>query len=223
MNSFIKNNFFKNNYGLALYFSKLFIQRLELSLLNKNIKFNPVQKLLYDFYVVSFKFNNHTFKTRNLINIYLLNLLCTYKGWRHSRGLPVRGQRTWSNGWSSYRANTILRSYKIIISKKIYGQNFSNDYFVAYLAEEVNNMWRLQWGHEWLEARRKRLNSSKNIKNLPKIDLLSMSKLQVGSFGKKEKTKKKKQTKNSLTLGFDPGFTKLLVKNNLVTDSKKSK
>ena len=94
MNSFIKNNFFKNNYGLALYFSKLFIQRLELSLLNKNIKFNPVQKLLYDFYVVSFKFNNHTFKTRNLINIYLLNLLCTYKGWRHSRGLPVRGQRT---------------------------------------------------------------------------------------------------------------------------------
>lgn len=98
----------------------------------------------------------------------------------------------------------------------MYGHGFSNDYFVAYLAEEVNNMWRLQWGDEWQEAKKKRLNSQKNSKISLKIDLASMSKLQVGSFGKKSDSnqKNKKNKKNVLTLGFDPGFTKALVNTN---------
>jgi hypothetical protein len=34
----------------------------------------------------------------------------------------------------------LLRSYKIEVAKRLYGENFSKDYFVAYLAEEVNRM-----------------------------------------------------------------------------------
>lgn len=83
-------------------------------------------------------------------------------------------------------------------------------------------MWRLQWGNEWKIARKKRLNSSKNIKNDLKIDIVSMSKLQVDSFGKNsDKNKKIKKSKNTHTLGFDPGFTKLLLKKNLLSSKSK--
>jgi len=148
-----------------------------------------------------------------------MELLGIYKGWRHSRGLPVRGQRTWSNSWSSYRSNTLLRSYKIEVAKRLYGENFSKDYFVAYLAEEVNRMWKSQWEKEWYEAKQKRIKSTKNVKNLPKIDLVAMSKLQLGqtSNNNKKNSKKKIQKKNVFTLGFDPGFTKDLMKKGKLT------
>lgn len=201
----------KNLYGLNINSIKKFIQRSEL---NYNV-YNPTQYLLENIFLSNYQFNNSSFKTRHLLNIYLLNLLGTYRGWRHSRGLPVRGQRTWSNAWSSYRSNLLLRSYKINISKKIYGSNFSNDYFTAYLAEEVNNMWRLQWGSEWLEAKKKRVNLQKNVKNNFKVDLISMSKLQVDAVSKKKDANKiKKSKRNVFTLGFDPGFTKNIIKNN---------
>ena len=206
---FIKNT----NYGFGPVSLKLLIKRLELNYFNFK-SFNSLHQLLIWNYLNNFNINNNTYKNRTLVNIYLLNLLGTYRGWRHSRGLPVRGQRTWSNAWSSYRSNLVLRSYKIHISKKMYGGNFSKDYFTAYLAEEVNNMWRLQWGFEWLEAKRKRLKTTKNVKNGAKIDLQAMAKLNIGSFGKTSNaTKQKKQKKNVFTLGFDPGFTKILLKN----------
>lgn len=200
----------KNSYGFNIFTFTKIIQRLELS---QFTNYNPVQSLLSKQLLSNFYFNYSSYKTRQLVNIYLLNLLGTYRGWRHSRGLPVRGQRTWSNAWSSYRSNLTLRSYKVTISKKIYGTNFSNDYFTAYLAEEVNNMWRLQWGLEWLEAKKKRVNLQKNVKNNFKVDLVSMAKLQIDSFNKKKTSPKlKKSKRNVFTLGFDPGFTKTIIK-----------
>lgn len=202
-------NIKKNNYGFGFMFFKNLNSRIEFYQKN-SVDLNPLQKFLTDAFINIFKVNKHSYKIKQLINIYMLNLLGTYKGWRHSRGLPVRGQRTWSNGWSSYRSNLTLRSYKIILAKKMYGQNFSNDCFVAYIAEEVNNMWRLQWGKEWLIAKKKRLNSMKNIKKNEKIDLVSISKLQIGPIGKTNEGKQKnKKIKNTYTIGFDPGFTKL--------------
>ena len=211
MYSFLKK-IKKTNYGLNLSTIKKIIQRSE----NYNINdFNPIQTHILNILLANFQFNEKTYKTRTLLNIYLLNLLGTYKGWRHSRGLPVRGQRTWSNSWSSYRSNLLLRSYKITASKKIYGSSYSNDCITAYLAEEVNNMWRLQWYYEWFESKKKRVNLQKNVKNNFKVDLVSMSKLQVDVISKKkDSTKSKKSKKNVFTLGFDPGFTKNIIKQN---------
>jgi len=202
----------KNKNGLGFNLMKKFLQRSENYEYNKT---NSIKSLLLNNFISNFQFNDKSFKTRNILNIYLLNLLGTYRGWRHSRGLPVRGQRTWSNSWSSYRSNLVLRSFKITISKRIYGSNYSNDCIVAYLAEEVNNMWRLQWYYEWLESKRRRLNLQKNIKNNFKIDLISMSKLQIDTISKKnDSPKSKKSKKNVFTLGFDPGFTKNIIKQN---------
>lgn len=36
-------------------------------------------------------------KDKKSVHILFLDLLQTYKGWRHLRGHPANGQRTWSN------------------------------------------------------------------------------------------------------------------------------
>lgn len=202
-------------YGVGLNTINWFFKRAEInSILEDNL--SSTQRIIASNFFDQFLFTNMSYKTRCLLNIYLLHLLGTYRGWRHSRGLPVRGQRTWSNSWSTYRSNLTLRTYKITISKKIYGTSFSNESFTAYLAEEVNNMWRAQWGSEWFEARRKRINTQKNARNAVKIDLLAMSKLQIDSYSKnKDVNKLKKQKRNVFTLGFDSGFTKQVLKNSL--------
>ena len=58
---------------------------------------NNIKKSHFSDFVSLFSINNKSFKEKNITNIYILDLLCTYKGWRHSRGLPVRGQRTKNN------------------------------------------------------------------------------------------------------------------------------
>lgn len=69
-------------------------------LLQKLEMFSPVGRLSYlQQYILTgfeeyYKYNRESLKLRLLVNIYLLELLGTYRGWRHARGLPVRGQRT---------------------------------------------------------------------------------------------------------------------------------
>lgn len=57
------------------------------------------------------------------------------------------------------------------------------------------------------------------------IDLYSMSKGVVDTTGNKKSKKKVKNNfnKNLFTLGFDPGFTKALIKANYVNNLKKQK
>ena len=210
-------SYYKHIFGFNLYTLKMLTNKIES--FNGVAQDNYLHKYNESLYLDKFLINNWSFKNKIICNIYLMELLGIYKGWRHSRGLPVRGQRTWSNSWSSYRSNTLLRSYKIEVAKRLYGENFSKDYFVAYLAEEVNRMWKSQWEKEWYEAKQKRIKSTKNVKNLPKIDLVAMSKLQLGqtSNNNKKNSKRKIQKKNVFTLGFDPGFTKDLMKKGKLT------
>lgn len=154
-------------------------------------------------------------------NIYILDMISSYRGWRHSRGLPVRGQRTWTNAWSSYRSNWVMRNFKILLAKKNYGSLPIKDVKVAFLAEYVNLTWKEQWEQEWLAAKNSRLRFKGN-KNTIKIDMYAMSNYQVMHPLKlKNLSKKQKQSfkKNCFSLGFDPGFTKplLLELHNLLT------
>lgn len=45
------------------------------------------------------------------LNIVRLYLIKSYRGRCHALGKPTRGQRTWSNGWTSYKINLILRKF----------------------------------------------------------------------------------------------------------------
>ena len=47
-------------------------------------------------------------KKLNIIRLYLIK---SYRGKAHAIGKPVKGQRTWSNSWNSYKTNKILRNF----------------------------------------------------------------------------------------------------------------
>jgi hypothetical protein len=65
-----------------------------------------------------------------LLNIIRLYLTKTFRGKCHLLGKPVKGQRSWSNGWTSYKYNTILRKFvtetksKLFKTKKIEKINY---------------------------------------------------------------------------------------------------
>jgi hypothetical protein len=154
-------------------------------------------------------------KKKYTLNIFFLDVISSYRGWRHSKGLPVRGQRTWSNAWSPYRSNLTLRLFKLNLARKLYGNVPASEINLAYLAEEINVLWKLQWNEEWKVAKKKRLHIQKKSRIPYKIDLYAMSQGQLNTAGKSKKASKssKKLSDNkSLTLGFDVGFTKMILK-----------
>lgn len=62
---------------------------------------------------------NNSYDDLKRLNIIRLYLIRAYKGWCHALGKPVRGQRTWSNGWSSYKHNKILRKFILETTRKM--------------------------------------------------------------------------------------------------------
>jgi len=54
---------------------------------------------------------NNTRADLHKLNIIRLYLIKTFRGRAHALGKPVRGQRTWSNAWTTYRDNTVLRNF----------------------------------------------------------------------------------------------------------------
>lgn len=224
-NSTFKSFILDKSFGLKLNFLKRFEERFEnfSSNLISELDSSQYYSLINLFYEIVP--NKKLVKDRRLVNIFFLDLINSYRGWRHSRGLPVRGQRTWTNAWTSYKSNLVLREYKIVLAKKLYGNVPSNELNVAYLAEQVNLLWKLQWEQEWREAKKKRLVFLKKDSNLYKVDLYSMAKGNITGFTKKgDKAKKQKQVvkKNYFSLGFDPGFTKALLKSSYLNTKKSS-
>ena len=112
--------------GVNLAFSRALLSRFEVSKpsmfvrltcgkgekLLKTPLLKPLNIMLSQFLSV----NNSTAQLKRL-KILKQFLLKTYKGRSHSLGKPVRGQRTWSNAWSSYHSNTTLRSFLSTLNK----------------------------------------------------------------------------------------------------------
>ena len=221
----LKRFFLDKVLGFKLYTLRRFEQRSEnfsSNLLGSWLSAQYVSMLSLFYGIIPSK---RTLKNRHLVNIFFLDIIASYRGWRHSKGLPVRGQRTWTNAWNSYRNNLVLREHKVLLAKNLYGNIPLNELNVAYLAEQVNLLWKLQWEQEWREAKKKRLLTLKKDSSLFKVDLFSMSRGMVSGFTKSgEKAKKQKQTikKNYFSLGFDPGFTKALLKDSFLKSKKGS-
>ena len=54
---------------------------------------------------------NETIKEVHKFNVIRYYLIHSYRGKCHALGKPVNGQRTWSNAWSSFNSNLILRKF----------------------------------------------------------------------------------------------------------------
>jgi len=73
--------------------------------------------------------NSITYNLKKL-NILRKYLNRTYQGYCHVLGKPVRGQRTWSNSWNSFKCNNILRNFlnKIKTLKSLSKNNLPTKY-----------------------------------------------------------------------------------------------
>ena len=100
----------------------------------------------------------------------------------------------------------MLRQFKIKISKRLYGAVTISELNIAYLAEQINNLWKLQWDSEWKQVKRQRQIQAKKSKDFYKIDLKNTTS-SVLIKGKKKKI--------NYVIGFDPGFTKYIFKQSL--------
>ena len=161
---------------------------------------------------------NFFFFKRYIYNIFLLDLISSYRGLRHCLGLPTRGQRTWTNAVSSYKSNTHLRHFKIYYFKRFLGTVNSTLASQSFMAEQVNLLWKIQWECEWREARKKHKKIMHDKKNTNlQVDLQSMAKGDISGYTKRGAASKKKiykQKKNQFTLGFDIGFTQQIESSN---------
>lgn len=201
------------NYGFGDVLKNWFKLRFEshLNVIMKdltNVQFQILLNLLF-----SLVPKRGYLKRRCVLNLYMLDLITSYRGWRHFKGLPTRGQRTWSNSSTSKRCNIMLRNYRVKVSHKCYGNLPVHEVAIAVAAEQINLVWKIQWFDEWTAAKRSRLGYQ-GAPNTVKIDLYSMAKGQImNPFKLNKLSKKQRQSfkKNHFSLGFDPGFTKSLL------------
>lgn len=212
-NNWSINDFLKNNWGVSKGLKHIFVSRFEY----KNYFFirdlNNYQWWIFLNFLYKVVPVRTNLKKRCILNLYMLDLINCYRGWRHYKGLPVRGQRTWSNASTAARCNILLRNYRVKMSRRCYGNLPLTEVSIALAAEQINLTWKIQWFDEWLSAKRNRLGF-RGAPNQIKIDLYSMARGQIMNPMKYNKMSKKQRQsfkKNHFSLGFDPGFTKPLL------------
>jgi len=117
----VKKNFYKN----------VLLKKIELNFYKNYLSF-------YSFsYLNLFIFNKKFIKKKKLLNIYLCDIISLLRGWRHLLGLPVRGQRTWSNANTVFSNNLILRNYKFLLIKKKYNNISFTNFKEFFLFEQI--------------------------------------------------------------------------------------
>lgn len=203
----------KTMFGFNKNYINFFEKRLEvLSIFNlnnyKNTKWFVLLNILDNIIP-----DNKNLKKRLLINIYFLDFIGCYRGYRHTFGLPVNGQRTWTNANSVFNSNNLLRNYKLNIFKKNILNTGLNDVNNAFYLEQLNILWKNQWELEWVLAKKKRLIDFKKSRGFIKFDINTLSRINPNVKDIKKQ--------NLFSIGFDSGFTKLVLKNNLKLKSKK--
>jgi ribosomal protein S13 len=86
-----------NNYGFKSNLINILEQRFENDIKIKLNNFNKNDlEILFNILYTIIPYKSSIFK-RKSFNIFMLDIITSYRGWRHFKGLPVRGQRTWSN------------------------------------------------------------------------------------------------------------------------------
>lgn len=199
---------FKNGnwFGFSKKLFSIIVSRFESRQLSKTSHLTLSNSVVFYKTLLDIVPESKDIKIKNTFNIFMLDVVNSYRGSRHSLGLPTRGQRTWTNAWSAYKSNLILRQYKISLLKRLHTTITINDLTIAYLAEQVNNLWRLQWQEEWKKAKKQRQDQAKRTRHSISVDLKAMA---LGNV-----TTKDKKNKNYI-IGFDPGFTKYILRQSI--------
>lgn len=184
--------FMKTNSGARWFYLNKFQKRFEINIHEKLNKPDWKARVFFELMAAIFP-TRGVLKNQVLMNIFLLDLIYSYRGWRHLNNLPTRGQRTWSNA-SSVKSNLILKNYKTKLARKFYGKFLTPQVQIATKAEYINTYWKLQWTKEWFFSRAAMKKRLKKEKHRFHIDLVATSKGLLGNLrrhnpkiGKKKK------------------------------------
>lgn len=182
----------------------------------KSINFNGTTsiqgKIISDLLINYWPYENSN-KLFKLSNLFINDMLLTYKGWRHFKGLPVRGQRTWTNAANSKQSNTELKGLKFKIYKSYY-KGFNNSAVsIGMSVESYNRLWYKQWLHEWLLNKAKRERFSRSSHKVCVYDFLSVAAGRISGYQRQAKPGKKKRVYkvNYFTIGIPRGSIKRLI------------
>jgi len=139
-------------------------------------KFHYLKWLNYYILQKEIKSEKLKLNDKKLLNILFLDLINCFRGYRHTKGFPTRGQRTRTNAKTIKTQENSVKLFKINFMRKIHTNNNLVNLNTFYLAEQVNLLWKSQWKIEWREARKKRLKITNKLQSPVTIDIFSMSK-----------------------------------------------
>jgi len=118
------HNFCNEAGGLGMTTKIKLLKRFELnSLYNNSFSLfseqdKDIQKLI-NILLSQITSVNNQISELNKYNLIRLYLIKSYRGRSQALGKPSRGQRTWSNAWTSYNYNKIIRNFIHTIQKSI--------------------------------------------------------------------------------------------------------
>lgn len=139
-----------------------------------------------------------------------------YKAWRHSRGYPVNGQRTWSNGRSCSKNNLLLKVYRLKQLQATFGTRKTSNYVTLIQAEANNKLWMKTWPFEWLQGRYHAVRSkSRKGASIP-VDVVNLAKaITTGyrRYGTGERWNKSKKALKTVTVGLPLYFARFVFGN----------
>jgi len=110
--------------GLGLITKTKILKRFELNLLYNNhfstfLEYDKDTRKLINILLSQITSVNNQISEIQKYNLIRLYLTKTYRGRAQALGKPSRGQRTWSNAWTSYYYNKTLRMFINTIQKNL--------------------------------------------------------------------------------------------------------
>lgn len=216
---FIKSlNILKKNLWIYRGFGKKFYKRTPyIQNYFKNFNFQKIQtklsKIIFWYYKIQHGTTHLSQSNRITAKLVLLDMIWSYKAWRHIRGYPTNGQRTWSNGKSVSKNNLLLREFRSQQLIKEFGKKRRKHANLIVLGQANNKLWFFTWRSEWEQARLFNLRKSKKkrIYKMLVIDLVSLAKGITGGYRRKgaaTKFNKAKKRFKSVTIGLPIFFAK---------------
>lgn len=227
---YIKNKDFKLTHTSDLsffYLNERFRKNSSYSVLFKSIFEIPEKKymesvskkrlwIFFKYFVLKIygSLEIHDFKQREIGNILFFDMIGLYKAWRHIRGYPVNGQRTWSNGKSVTKNNTAFRSFRLQQFYTEFGTKKRTSFQILLNAEYNNRLWQKTWIAEWTRAKLSMLRTVKGAKKkILTIDMVSLAKGITTGYARKGKAirySRGKKALKMLTVGLPIYFTRYL-------------
>lgn len=163
------------------------------------------------FFNSKFGSNNDFSQDKHTALIVFWDMLGLYKAWRHCRGYPVNGQRTWSNGKSCTKNNLSLKSFRMRQFESAFGARKKSNYSILIQAEANNKLWLKTWPFEWLQGRYHAIRSKSRKGTSIPVDVANLAKAVTTGykrFGTGERWNNSKKALKTVTVGLPLYFSR---------------